>query len=147
MTAIPFALPQKLQPELGSILSYWQGLERRDAKMPFWDDVKLSTLGELAGWVVLLDVLDQPARFRFALGGIGNEVHAAYGGDLSGKFVDEIEVRTPLDFLLAQANATVEGRQPTWYGHNGGTPAYTRLLLPLWGNGRIGMLIGAFAFA
>ncbi len=44
-----------------------------------------------------------------------------------------------LKFLRAQASATVEARAPTFYRGAG----YARMLLPMWGDGRIGMLLGA----
>jgi hypothetical protein len=70
-----------------------------------------------------------------------------------GKFLDVIEVHAPLQYLYSQASATIQSRAPTHYRHgNGrhrkhGSPldGYARILLPLWGNGRIGMLLGAVA--
>ena len=68
------------------------------------------------------------------------------GHDLSGKFLDEIDAAAPLQFLLSQCSATVEGRAPTYYGNNG-AGGYARLVLPLWGDGRVGMLLVVYAFA
>ncbi len=61
---------------------------------------------------------------------------------LRGKFLDEEALPGRLDFLLSQCNATVEARAPTFYKH-AGAPPYARILLPMWGDGRIGMLLGA----
>jgi len=54
----------------------------------------------------------------------------------------------PIDELTNQCRATVERRAPTYFRHApaGGT-GYSRLILPLWGNGRIEMLIGAACFS
>ncbi len=98
----------------------------------------------------MIDTLDKPMRFRFSFGVVGAEVKRAYGGDLDGRFLDEIEVRPPLQFLLSQCSATVESRRPTYYRQprSGGSAAahgYSRLMLPLWGDGGIGLL-GAFAW-
>jgi hypothetical protein len=147
----PYAPPPKLQRDLARVLAFWQGLKRHEAEMPFWDDVKISALPELSGKLFMIEATDRPVRFRFGFELVGAEVKQQYGGDLAGKFLDEIEVRHPLQFLLSQCSATVESREPTCYQQTAGagsprTPGYARLVLPLWGNGRIGMLLGAFAW-
>lgn len=113
--------------------------------MPFGDDVNLSALSDLAGRLMLVEVFDNPVRFR--LGTLGEELKQRHGGDVVGKFLDEIEARPPLQYLSAQSSATVESRAATYYRHGsarrGGTAnAYSRLLLPTWGGGRIGLLLG-----
>jgi hypothetical protein len=144
----PFQLPAKLEPGLARLLAYWRKLERAEAEMPFWDDVKLSALPKaLARKIVLMDVLPSPVRFRFALGGVGEDVVRSYGGELTGKFLDEIEPRSPLQLLQSQCSAVVEMRAPAYYRHAAGRrdDAYARLILPMWGDGRVGMLLGGFA--
>jgi hypothetical protein len=84
-------------------------------------------------------------RFRIAFGLIGADIKQHYGHDLSGT-LDEIDAAAPLQFLVSQCSATVESRAPTYY-RNDGTEGYSRLVLPLWGDGRIGMLLVAYAFA
>jgi hypothetical protein len=128
-------------------------LERGEAEMPFADDVKLSALPKLAGRLILIEVLGHPVRFRCGFSLVGEDIKRHYGGDLDGKFLDEVEVRRPLQFLNSQASATVESLSPTYYRYAGakgagarGQKGYSRLLLPMWGNGQIGMLLGAFAW-
>lgn len=158
----PYALPRKLQPDLARVLAYWQGLKRGEAQMPFSDDVNLSALPELASRLILIEVLDKPVRFRCGFEVVGEDITRQYGGDLDGRFLDELEVRHPLQFLNSQASATVESRAPTHYryaaakasgarakpGKQGtqGKQGYSRLILPLWGDGHIGMLLGAFVW-
>jgi hypothetical protein len=144
----PFQLPAKLEPGLARLFAYWRKLERAEAEMPFWDDVKLSALPKtLARKIVLMDVLASPVRFRFALGGVGEDILRDYGSELSGKFVDEIEPRSPLQLLQSQCCAAVEMRAPAYYRHAAGRrkDTYARLILPMWGDGRVGMLLGGFA--
>ncbi len=143
----PYALPHGLERDLARVLAFWEGLKRHEAEMPFWDDVKISALPELAGRLMMVEASDKPVRFRVAFGLVGADIKQRYGGDLAGKFLDEIDVATPLQFLLSQCSATVEGRAPTYY-RNGGSAGggYARLVLPLWGDGRIGMLLVAYAF-
>jgi len=148
----PYALPRRLPADLARVLAFWQRLKRHEAQMPFWDDVKLTALPELAGQLALIDAFENPARFRFGFDVVGDDIKRRYGGELGGKFLDEIEVRAPLQFLTSQASAAVQSGKPTHYQHEaadagaGADSGYSRLVLPLWGNGRIGMLLVAYAW-
>ena len=84
---------------------------------------------------MLVDVFEGPQRFR--LNSVGNEIRDYYGADIVGKFVDEIEAKGPFAYFMAQASATVEAGEATYY-HDG----FARLLLPMWGGGHIAMLLG-----
>ena len=131
----PYPLPATLSPDLQRVASYWQNLKRADNSMPFWDDLKPSDLPGLDGRILLLDVFDNPERFRINTFGAAG----AQDASLRGKFIDEITTSGMLQDLRAQASATVTARAPTF--HRG--PNYARILLPMWGDGRIGMLLGA----
>ena len=111
--------------------------------MPFWDDVNISALPDFSDR--LIEASDKSVRFRCGFGVVGKEVTRQYGGDLAGKFLDEIDARHPLQFLISQCSA--------YYRHawaKGGSSRvhqeYSRLVLPMWGDGHIGMLLGAFAW-
>ena len=149
----PYSPPRTLEPSLTRVLAYWEKLKRSEAEMPFWDDVNVSALPKLLGKLTTIEASDRPVRFRFGLGAGGEEFKRKYAGDLNGRFLDEMEVRYPLQFLLSQCSATVESGKPTYYRHGGpsrsGSPTkleYSRLALPLWGQGRIGMLLVAFSW-
>ena len=143
-----YSLPDELEPDLTRILAYWNGLKRGANDVPFWDDVKFSLRSRLGQESMLIDVFENPLRFRFDL--IGTDLADWYGKAIGYTFLDEIELHAPFDDLIQQSKATVEGCAPTYYfqtaartrvaEHPGG---YARLLLPLWGNGRIEMLLGA----
>jgi hypothetical protein len=142
----PYPLPNKLSPDLERVRAYWRGLLRGAAAMPFWDDAKLADLPDLERRVFLIDVFAQPERFRF-----GTISSGLAGKDLEGVFLDETGLDAPLEFLRSQASATVECAAPTCFGREKdeasvAKPAYARLLLPMWGDGRIGMLLGAVDF-
>jgi hypothetical protein len=139
----PYALPTHLSPDLARVRDYWKGLLRGGAAMPFWDDAKLTDLPELSERLFLVDVFEQPERFRL------NTIGGALKGEaLAGTFLDHADLNWPLEYLRSQASATVECAAPTGYRReaSGDARAYTRLLLPMWGEGRIGMLLGAVAF-
>ena len=112
--------------------------------MPFSDDINLSALPDLSGSLFLLDVFANPPRCRFSE--IGRQITDRYGANIAGSFADEIETRPPLNHICAQFSATVEDAAPTFYryelsAHRPGS--YMRLLLPLWGSGRINLILGA----
>lgn len=139
----PYPLTSKLSPPLLRVMAYWEGLKRGGNEMPFWDDVSLSMLPDLTDRLLLMDVYAGPERFRFNF--VGKEFLEHNGNSLSHKFVDEIELRGGLKFLRSQCSATVEACEPTFYRHDGSPDgaAYSRILLPMWGDGHIGMLLGA----
>lgn len=133
----PFPVSARLSPDLARVQAYWSGLLRGAATMPFWDDARLTDLPDLADRLFLIDVFDRPERFRFAE--LGKSFAKA---ELAGKFLDETDLDAPFEFLRAQAAATVEARAPTLFRREPDGPAAARLVLPMWGDGRISMLLG-----
>jgi hypothetical protein len=137
----PFTPPKRLPPDPLRVRAYWQGLLRGSAQVPFWDDVDLTDLPDLAGRLFLVGAFDKPERFRLDL--IGEELTAAAGRQLAGLFADEIGHAPPFTLLGSQSSATVETAEPSWFeGSLADGRAYRRLLLPMWGDGRISMLLG-----
>jgi len=140
----PFALPARLPPDLARVEAYWRGLLRGAAQMPFFDDARLSDLPDLTGQLLLIDAFQRPERFRFAV--VGKDLG---GAELAGRFLDETDLAFPLEFLRAQCSVTVECAAPTCFrrdseaGAGAAAGSYARLLLPMWGDGRISMLLGA----
>lgn len=111
--------------------------------MPFWDDMKLSDLPDLTDRLVLIDAFQGPERFRFG------EVGAGIGGEeMEGRFLDETTLRRPFEFLRGQCSVTIESAAPTCFRMEeaSGREPYSRLLLPMWGDGRISMILGAIDF-
>ena len=117
--------------------------------MPFWDDVNLSG-GELAGAMMLIEVFRGPFRLRCNI--VGDRIAQSYGGHLTSRFLDEVERKSPLEYLTAQALVTVEAMAPTYYRHEiepeSGAPrsAYSRIVLPLWGEGEVRKLLAGVSF-
>lgn len=134
----PFDLPDRLPPDLDRVLAYWRGLLRGSAQMPFWDDAKLIDLPDLEPRLFLVDAFERPERFRLGVVGEG------LAEDVSGEFLDELAPARPFQFLQAQCSAAVEAASPTFFRSEEG--GYSRLVLPMWGDGRTSMLLGAVAF-
>jgi hypothetical protein len=132
----PFSAPKTLSPDLTRVRAYWEGMLRGAATMPFWDDFAPGGLGDLQGAAFTLEAFDKPERFRVAY--VGADLKPALGGDFEGVFLGEGPAPAPFAFLLSQASATVESGQPTLYRGD----RFQRLLLPMWGEGRIGLLLG-----
>jgi hypothetical protein len=134
----PYSLPTVgLSGNLASVYSHWNALLRGAANIPFSDDVSLSGLTDLADRILLIDVFEWPERFRFSQ--IGRQLDSQ---SFVGEFIDEVIPKWPFEFLRSQCSATVEAAAPSYYRQDGSTKAYARLLLPLWGEGRVNMLLG-----
>ena len=114
----PFSLPEKLEPGLARVRAYWEGLKRGAADIPFGDDLNITAMPDMAGRLMLIEVFDKPVRFR--LGMLGEQIEGRKCDDAVGKFLGEIEVHAPLQYLNSQASATIESRAPTHYRHGGG---------------------------
>jgi hypothetical protein len=141
-----FLLPDRLESDLDRVHAYWNGLKRGDNDIPFWDDVKFSMKARLARDVMVIETFEDPLRFRFDL--LGDDITRRYGATITGKFTDEVDLRPPMDELTEQCRATIERRAPTYFRHaTAEGVGYSRLVLPLWGNGRIEMLIVAASFS
>jgi hypothetical protein len=135
-----YSMPASLEPKLAFICDYWRALRRGGNDIPFWDDVKFSALGSSAEDALLVDVFESPLRFRLGLA--GRSMTARLGPELGGKFLDKFEPEGPFDHLETQCATTVRLRAPTFFRHRS-PPGYARIALPLWGNGRIQMLLVA----
>lgn len=140
----PFALPASLPRTFDSVRCYWEGLRRGGNEMPFWDDVNLNALPDISEQLMLIDTFEEPQRFR--INTLGAKITNQYGANPTSQFIDKIDAKPPFEFLTAQASATMESKKPTYLHLKSSAPeAYSRMLLPMWGNGRIEMLLGVVA--
>jgi hypothetical protein len=140
-----FLLPGRLEPDLERVRAWWNGLKRGENDIPFWDDVTLSRHEPLARDIMMIEAFENPLRFRFDL--VGEDLTRRFGAAIAGKFTDEVDLHPPIDRLTDQCQATVERRAPTYFQHTADGAGYSRLILPLWGNGHIEMLIAAACFS
>jgi hypothetical protein len=138
----PFAMPSDMDAGLVRVRDHWLGLRRGQADIPFADDVKLSALQGSDADLMIIDVFEHPTRFRLSIAGA--RIAGRYGQFVEGLFADEIAPQAPLDYLLPQCSATVEGHAPTYY--RDAQSSYARLMLPLWGDGHINSLLVAVKF-
>lgn len=145
-TGQPFAMPDFVGAQFAALRGYWNSLRRGNAEIPFADDFSPAALGKMKAQIALLKVFEKPQRFRFDL--VGAHVAQVHGADLKDRFADDISPRAPLNYLAAQCATTVESAAPTLYHHprNAAPADYKRLMLPLWGDGRVNAILAAFDF-
>lgn len=136
----PFPLSDRLDAKLQSVVSFWERLKRGENGMPFGDDLGVPALFNLPGNPFLLSASASPERYRFEFLSESLRREAALG-----RFVDEIPANSNFSYLRAQSSATIEAAEPTLF-HLTDLSGYrfSRALLPLWGNGQVNMLLGAF---
>ena len=135
----PFSLPDRLGSELQPVASFWKSLKRGENGMPFGDDLGVAALSKLHGNLFLLTVSSLPERFRFefASDNLRRELATA-------SFIDEMPPNVNFSYLRAQSSATVEAAEPTLLRLTQSSGySFSRILLPLWGNGQVNMLLGA----
>jgi hypothetical protein len=136
----PFPLPDRLDSKLQPVVSLWESLKRGENEIPFGDDLGASALTDLPGSPFLLSTFASPERCRFEFLSEGLR-----GEAMLGSFIDEMTSGISFSYLRAQSSATVEAAEPTLLrltAYSG--ERFSRVLLPLWGDGRINMLLGAF---
>jgi hypothetical protein len=147
--AMPFPLPSRMPVDLQRVLHYWEELRRGGNNMPFWDDVNFLALPSVSDRLMLIEVFDEPQRFRFNM--VGDRIAERFGEHLASRFAHEFRPKSPLDFFVAQAGVTVEAQAPTFYRHPpaagaGADTGYARIVLPLWGEGTVRKLLGGVSF-
>ena len=136
----PFPLPDRLDAKLQQVVSLWESLKRGENGMPFSDDLGVPALSNLPGNPFLLSVFLSPERYRFEFLSETLRREAVLE-----RFIDEMPPNTNFSYLRAQSSATVEAAEPTLFhliefsGYR-----FSRVLMPLWGNGQVNMLLGGF---
>lgn len=134
---------------LKQLYAYW--LAKKGARLaPSRGDIQPAEMKPFLRHVFLLDVIGSPPRFKFRLA--GTEVVNRYGEEITGRFLDNIDLDDVTSDIVHEYEKTVRDARPV-YGrwryikHSGKYLNYERLILPLSSNGRtIDMLLcGAHA--
>lgn len=102
-------LDQIETPCLRRLYAYWD--ERRQGReFPARGDLDPVDFRYILGHVLLIDVLDDPLRFRFRLH--GSELAARAGYDMTGKMADDLPNAANRALLIERCRLLVETRQP-----------------------------------
>jgi hypothetical protein len=119
-------------PLLQRVYDYWHQT-RGTRRMPSRAQVDPGEIRFVLGYLMLIDVIHQPAKFRVRLQ--GTEVSSWLGSDLTGKMLDEMpsaDLRSLIGEHLAQCIAL---RVPLYHAGrhvlNGMPRHYSTLVLPL----------------
>lgn len=137
--AMETAANEKTDIELNGMLTalhaYWRS-KRGGRTMPMRQDIRPEEIGALLPIVSLLEAVDGRLRFRLA----GNRIEAAYGSDLRGKFLDEIQPAQQYKIAARSYAMALGCGRPVISRSNYRTPTgqhllITRLLLPLTADG------------
>jgi hypothetical protein len=133
-------------PALKRLYEYW--LEKKASRFaPARSDIDPVEILPILPHVIIMDVLGTPPRFRYRL--VGTAFVQAYGQEITGKFVDEIDLDGQREFIIADYQKMLREREPSlsrweYTKTDGRHILYERLLLPLSKDGEtIDMLLGA----
>ncbi|WP_193187042.1 PAS domain-containing protein [Nisaea sediminum] len=118
---------------LGQLCDYWQ-TKANGAPAAFWKAIDPTELRFILGYVMLLDVLDGGADFRYRL--YGSLIAERFGRDVTGKTVRDFgDAEYIVNFFLATYQAVTEARRPLLSTHyprpESQTASWSRLILPL----------------
>ena len=98
-----------LHPKLALLYDYWDSI-RCGKAMPTRRDLDPIDISGLLPHIVLVDVEDDPLRFRYRL--YGTAVAAARGRDLTGHYLDEPDVSRITGLTYPSNVKIVESRRP-----------------------------------
>jgi hypothetical protein len=131
-------------PVAQELLAYWQS-KLQGRRAPRREDILPEELGKLLPWVILLEVVGEPPRFRVRLAGTG--VVREYGAEMTGKFLDDLDMGAALDRSLEDHRRAVREFRPVvgtfdFKTQDGRWMSYERITLPLSADGEtVNMLL------
>jgi hypothetical protein len=121
------------------LLKCWTHLRGHQA-VPSWQRLPLEDLARQLDTLMFLDVVENGAHPRFRIRFLGKRVALSYGGDFSGRFLDEAIPPAWRDNAMITYRKTVTAQRPVYnvvdtHDHNGTLVRLERLLLPFTSNG------------
>ncbi len=82
---------QLWHPRVRALYEYWRSIHPGPGRLPGRAAVDPMAIPRLLPYIMLLDVVGQPPRFRYRL--IGTRMVDALGTDFTGRWLDEAHVR------------------------------------------------------
>ena len=125
-------------PLLQRLYDYWIA-RKRDRIAPMRADIDPGELRDLLPNLFLVETVGSPARYRYRL--VGTEVVRQFGEEITGKFMDQVDLDHVAGRVQAEYDEAAATRQPIvsrWnYSKDAGRHVeYERLILPLSSDGR-----------
>ena len=130
---------------LASLAAYWDA-KRGPRAMPRRDEIVPEEIRPHLAHTFLIDVCEEPPRFRFSLCGPG--VATLFAMDLAGSALEDIDLAYEAPEILHDYTLAADRRQPICSRHRfvnraGRQLDYERVLLPLQdANGHVRWLLG-----
>jgi hypothetical protein len=124
-------------PLIQRIHAYWVS-KLAGRMMPRREDIVPEELGVLLPWVMLVEVAGDPVRFRLRL--VGTGVVREYGKEVTGRYMDELDLGNRRDTVLDDYRRAVRERRPIAGSYDYQKTdrrwiTYERILLPLANDG------------
>jgi hypothetical protein len=143
-------ISEPTQESLKEVYAYW--LTKRGSRIaPPSSALRSEKLTLLLPNITLLDAVGDPPRFRFRV--CGTNLSVAYGEDLTGKFLDEIDLGSGSAGIIGLSIKVVKECRPQvarvryTKQRDGRTLEYERIALPVSDDGQaVNMLMFVFAF-
>lgn len=129
---------------LKQLYAYWQA-KKGPRVAPARKDIDPAEMKPFLRHVFLLDVLGVAPRFKFRLA--GTEIVSRFGEELTGRFLDEVDLDDVGPQIVHEYERAVREARPVYSRwnytkHSGRYLNYERLILPLSSDGRaIDMLL------
>lgn len=100
-----------LEPGLRRVYEYWQRI-KQDKIAPTRREIRPEDIPpSMLPRICIIDVMaGQPHRFRFRL--VGTEIITEYGGDPTGKFLDEIDLGHMTEQIVAEYENVTSTAEP-----------------------------------
>jgi len=119
------------------LLAYWRS-KLNGRKAPRREDILPEELGSLLPWVILIDVVGIPPKFRVRLAGTG--VVREYGMEMTGRFLDDLDMGAARERSLEDHRRAVRECCPVvgrfdFKTRDGRWVTYERITLPLSADG------------
>jgi CheY-like chemotaxis protein len=136
---------------LADALAYWQG-KCAGRMMPQRRDIDPSELRSLLPHIQLIEPIAAEGRLRFRYRLVGTAIVEAYGGELTGRYVDELISGERARFVHDYYGKVCEGRRPVFVRSRYLTRksvdlTANRLLMPLSADGeRVSLIFAALTF-
>lgn len=105
-------VPRDAHPKVREIHRYWQSIAPAPGVLPGRRHLDPTDLPSLLPNVWLVDVVREPVRYRFRL--LGTVVEKFAGRPLTGRWLDGTLDPSTRDEVLANLDAVVDSRQPSW---------------------------------
>lgn len=136
-------------PLLLGLLHHWEA-KRGSRPMPARADFRPEEMQTFLGHIFLVDVENEPRRFRFRL--IGTEIVTSYGVELTGQYTDRVHPPAYRAMVERHYGQVAEHARPMVHRmrfseHPGKIHQLTRLAMPLSDDGsQVNMLMMASIF-